>query len=405
MSLIVIPFFSPVSTKETQAFILSELESKEIRFISPEDFEKNGINFDPHQFFFLVGTGGTENAIVDFIDRHHVQSPITLLSYNLNNSFPAAMEIRTYLTNLGFKTKIQHGKLDEILQFLQKQNKYLKIKESLNNSRIGMVGTPSEWLIASQIDEERVKKQWGIDIIKIPIDFLVNLKKQKNEELGALGKTFLSQAERCDVSKQELIKAESAAIVLQKIVEQEKLTALSVECFTFVLETGITSCFALSYLNDHGIIAGCEGDLPSTFTMLLLNRISQKPIFMANVVDLDLKKNVVNFAHCTIPTKILANYSITTHFETNKSVAIRGKFFEGQTITVLKVGGKDLTEFWVAKGKIVRNLENEFACRTQIKVHLDKSVEYFLNESIANHHCIVPGDYVQEIEEFFRQLC
>ncbi|MHA1974723.1 MAG: fucose isomerase [Candidatus Hodarchaeales archaeon] len=405
MSLIVIPFFSPVSTKETQTFVLSELESAEILVISPEDFLKNKAPLESHQIFFLVGTGGTENAIADFIDKYNIQAPITLLSYNLNNSLPAAMEIRTYLAKLGSKVKIQHGKIKEMIHFLHKQENYLKIKESLKNLRLGMIGTPSEWLIASQVDEKLVKKQWGLDIIKIPMDNLIDLKNQEKLSLGILGKKFLSQAKSCNITTKELIRAESVISVLQEFIEKYKLSAFSVECFTFVLETGITSCLALSYFNDLGVVAGCEGDIPSAVSMFILNQVSNKPIFMANVVDLDLEQNTVIFAHCTVPTKVLSSYSITSHFETSKSVAIRGKFIEGQVVTIFKIGGRNLTDFWVARGTIVKNLENEFACRTQIEIHLEKSVDYFLKESIANHHCIVPGDYVQDIEEFFLEFC
>ncbi|MFX0117482.1 MAG: fucose isomerase, partial [Candidatus Hodarchaeota archaeon] len=96
-------------------------------------------------------------------------------------------------------------------------------------------------------------------------------------------------------------------------------------------------------------------------------------------------------------------FSLTTHFETDKSVAVKGRFKVPQKVTILKMGGEDLTQRWVAKGKIVENPSNQMACRTQIKILvLDKPVNYFLENSIANHHCVVLGDYVEEIQEFFR---
>ena len=48
---------------------------------------------------------------------------------------------------------------------------------------------------------------------------------------------------------------------IKRIVEEEKLSALTLSCFKLIEQTGTTGCLALSLLNDDGIIAGCEGDL------------------------------------------------------------------------------------------------------------------------------------------------
>ncbi|MGY5875380.1 MAG: fucose isomerase, partial [Candidatus Thorarchaeota archaeon] len=114
----------------------------------------------------------------------------------------------------------------------------------------------------------------------------------------------------------------------------------------------------------------------------------------------DEQKNTVVFAHCTTPTDILANYDITTHFETGQSVAVRGEFDE-QPVTVMKVFGEDLTDYWISGGIIVENNVDECGCRTQIRVRLDEPVKYFLDESLANHHVILMGNYSKILEDFF----
>jgi L-fucose isomerase-like protein len=80
-------------------------------------------------------------------------------------------------------------------------------------------------------------------------------------------------------------------------------------------------------------------------------------------------------------------------------VAIRGKV-SPQRVTVLKIFGSDLSEYWISGGSIIENPENENACRTQIRVKLDKSVDYFLESSLANHHILVLGDYVRVFHDF-----
>jgi L-fucose isomerase-like protein len=312
------------------------------------------------------------------------------------------MEARAFLTQQGYPTRIQHGSLEEILNYLTRHQKYVKVRKKLAAARIGLVGTPSEWLIASQVDENQVKRKWGTTFVHIPIMNLIQIINQRTRAIGKIGHQFIDRATSCDVSVDDVQTAELVVHTLIKMYKEYDLSAISVECFTFLLETNITSCFALSYLNDLGMVAGCEGDLPSTFTMVVLNYLSEKPVFMANVIDIDKDTNRVKLAHCTIPTSILSKYSIMTHFETKKGVAIRGFLPEDKTVTILKVGGENLSKWWVTKGIITKNLVNDAACRTQVEIQLDRPVDYFLQNSIANHHCLVLGDYVEEVTEFLR---
>ncbi|MFX1504651.1 MAG: fucose isomerase [Promethearchaeota archaeon] len=406
MQIIVIPFFSPVSNENTRSKLISDISSSGVSIVNTEEYlnafqSLESVEKLPHPNLFLfVGTGGTENAISEFISKLEGIRPIILLSYNLNNSLPAAMEARTFLTQQGYPTRIQHGSMDELLNYLTRHQKYVKVREKLAVARIGLVGTPSEWLIASQVDENQVKRKWGTNFVHIPITNLTQIKNQHPNALGKIGQQFMDRAINCDVSINDVSAAELAVHTLTELFKEYDLSAISVECFTFLLETNITSCFALSYLNDLGMVAGCEGDLPSTFTMLVMNYLSEKPVFMANVVDIDKETNRVKFAHCTIPTSILNKYSIMTHFETNKSVAIRGFLPEDKLVTILKIGGKDLSKWWATKGLITKNLVNDAACRTHIEIQIDRSVDYFFQDSIANHHCLVLGDYIEEVTEF-----
>ena len=121
---------------------------------------------------------------------------------------------------------------------------------------------------------------------------------------------------------------------------------------------------------------------------------------MANVIDVDMATNSVIFAHCTAPTSLLERYELTTHFESGKSLAIRGKFKQ-QDVTIAKVFGKDLSEFWVSRGVLTENLAKKQGCRTQIRVTLTEPVNYFLDGALANHHVIVLGDYCRKLQEFF----
>jgi L-fucose isomerase-like protein len=121
---------------------------------------------------------------------------------------------------------------------------------------------------------------------------------------------------------------------------------------------------------------------------------------MANVTSVDRDEQTVDLAHCTVPLDLVTSYDIMSHFETSKSVGIRGRIEEGP-VTLVKVHGLGLERYWVATGRITANLTDENACRTQIRVKLDGSVDYFLKASLANHHVVIPGDHKDRLKRFF----
>ncbi|MCQ5209129.1 fucose isomerase, partial [Bacteroides thetaiotaomicron] len=61
-----------------------------------------------------------------------------------------------------------------------------------------------------------------------------------------------------------------------------------------------TGCLALSLLIDDCIMAGCEGDLLSIFTLLAVKALTVKEGFMANPSTINTRSNELILAHCTI---------------------------------------------------------------------------------------------------------
>jgi L-fucose isomerase-like protein len=397
MPINIVPFFSSVSPQGLIDGIVKEIEQEGVNIIS------TGSKIAPDMpSYIFIGTGGTENDVSKYLEKTDLKQPIILLSYDERNSLPASMEIRTYLQKNGIDSKIIHGSLKELHSRISRWLKYLEIQNNLRGAKLGVIGKPSSWLIASHVDPQQVSRRWGLKIEEIAIEELTEkLPVEIGKEFQNNVSTFQSQASCQNITDDEVKRAGLVAQRLTEIIKKEKLAAVTVQCFSLLQETDISGCYSLSYLNDiEDFVAGCEGDIPATFTMFLAKLLSGSPSFMANVASVDQELNTAVFAHCTISTSITEGYEITTHFETGRSVGVRGKWPLTE-VTVLKVFGESLNEYWVAGGSVIDNLVNDNGCRTQIRVVMDEPVEYFLEESLANHHIIIPGDHVQEIVEFF----
>ena len=105
----------------------------------------------------------------------------------------------------------------------------------------------------------------------------------------------------------EVIRAMRLFYALRKVASEEKLDALTLSCFKLIEQTQTTGCLALALLNDEGIIAGCEGDLQSIFTQLIVKELTGKLSFMANPSSINKANNELILAHCTIVVCILVS--------------------------------------------------------------------------------------------------
>jgi len=68
------------------------------------------------------------------------------------------------------------------------------------------------------------------------------------------------------------------AVVLDRLVEENRLDAIAVRCWLEMQQQlGISPCVLLSYLNDHSLAAACEVDVGNAVSMYALNRASGEP--------------------------------------------------------------------------------------------------------------------------------
>lgn len=394
MDVNIIPFFSPISPEGTKEAVLGAFAKTRVKIIEPDDFTNNS-----NRNYIFIGTGGTENLVADFIHRVGFPSPVFILSYEFRNSHPSAMEIRSYLEKQGIASRIIHAPLEKLVSMVHEWCEFAELLSSLQGETIGLVGKPSSWLIASTVDPDAVKSKWGVSLKNLPLSPLIEAAQSPDRHKHI--ESFKKSSRGCSPSDEQLHKAGSVAEALKSMYQKEELAAITVQCFKLLMETNVSGCYALSHLNNEvDFVAGCEGDVPATFTLLLGRLLTGRPGFMSNVTQVDSDSNSAVFAHCTLPTSIAKSYEITTHFETGLSIGIRGTF-EEQDVTVFKVFGDDLEQFWVSDGRIIENLVNDTGCRTQIRVSLEENVDYFLERAYANHHIVIPGRHAERIRRFF----
>lgn len=349
---------------------------------------------------FFIATGGTEKYFVRNFE--FLPQPVILLTNGMQNSLSASLEISYWLQCKGLKSEILHGDIKTIVHRIQIHYNNFEAQKAIRGKRIGVIGTPCSWLIASSVDYLLTKRRWGIEFLNIPIENVTNRYDLISEdEVGEQAAIIAGKALACrEATPEDMIKAMRVYKAIKQICEKEKLVAITLNCYKLINLLGTTGCLALSLLNDEGILAGCEGDLQSIFTFLAINAVTGRTPFMANPIQINLKSNEMVFAHCSVSTKLTEQYILRSHFESNTGVSIQGILPAGD-VTIVKCGGECLDEYYVTSGRLLENTNYINVCRTQIRVKLDSPVDYFLRNPIGNHHMIILGNYEKQLDAFF----
>ena len=304
-------------------------------------------------------TGGTEASFVKLVDEGKISldKPVYIIASGYSNSLAASLESLTWLQ--------QHGGKGRVITDPQQINEAVNDDEDeLKLIRLGVIGEPSDWLIASHVDDATAASI-NVELVHVPI-----------EEVTSLGEVDggLEGAERIYQR-------------LKEIVARYDLYGLTLRCFDLLTTLKNTGCIALSHLNDENIPAACEGDIPLLFTMLYAKQEYGQIGFQVNPARIRPDGKIL-FAHCTIPLKMTTSHVLDTHFESGIGVGIHGELPLGK-YRLIKLSA-DLKTLLDEPVELIANQYEPNLCRTQVWIQTTPEIaNRMLTHPLANHHLLI----------------
>ena len=424
MSIAIYPLTSELHDPQAVAALTSEfLTSLHIPYeLKGADFSDYG----SHELDLIyVRTGGTEGIFKRLLPQLRTQSskPFYLLASDKSNSLAASLEILSFLRQQGLSGEILHGSSQYVSSRILMLNRVGEAAQRLHQCRLGVIGEPSDWLIASPKDVAKVRQVLGVELVDIPMSELLGTLATVPQMPVADIKSMLaisdsSDSVRCscatDSSSSLTALGDGASVAdslpdayriylaLKLLIQKYQLQGFTLRCFDLLDTVHNTGCWALAKLNSEGIVAGCEGDVPTMLTMMVVRAMCGTSCFQANPASINPETGEILFAHCTIPFDMVQHYELDTHFESGIGVGIRGFVQEGP-VTICKLSG-DLNRHFITEGQLIYNQAKPDLCRTQLMVRLDDPLQtsYFLTNPIGNHHVIVPGRHADVLKALMR---
>jgi L-fucose isomerase-like protein len=235
---------------------------------------------------------------------------------------------------------------------------------------------------------EAIQAAWGTKVQKLGADDINQAYSRTDAaEAERWAGQWIRQAKKVvEPTREEIIKSGRMLLAMHELMRQAKAPALTIDCLTLFYGGKLPAypCLGLFQFNNSGLVGACEGDLPSTLTMLLMTYFVGRPGYISDPV-IDTSKNQIIYAHCVAPSKVYGPqgpdnpYHIRNHSEDRKGAAVRSLMPLGHMTTTILFNA-DRKEVVLHQGKSVENVAEDKACRTKLAVEVKGDINKLLTE-------------------------
>ena len=104
------------------------------------------------------------------------------------------MEILSYLKKRGGAGQILHGDVVSVAARIRALRSAHRAVHALHGKKLGCIGAPSSWLIASDYDAAAVQRRLGLGFVQIPMEELLSEIAQNRYEDNEYTECFKSMA-------------------------------------------------------------------------------------------------------------------------------------------------------------------------------------------------------------------
>jgi len=397
-------------------------------FRKPEDVAKVLKETETDVFVVgLPGIGVTSGRFAAYVDS--LQTPVILI--------PPILQL--IMLEADVVARLQGKGVNALLA--NSESKVLDLIRTVSRPRILegkkalIFGKPfdSSSVPAPELDVDYIYRQTGVRLAYRPISDLLPLLETVDEDKAReeMQRWKRDAAKIVEPKDEAILKASRMYVLLRSIIEEENLSAISIDCLSFSFDANPIlplPCLAYTRLRDEGVAAPCEADVCMLLSSLFLQEISRKPSFFHNVSEVNIDKSYAVLRHCVAPTKLLGAdekplpFNLRDYHGFGRDIVPEVEFPVGREITM---GGfsKDLKSFLLWPGRIqpgimdtdtpsfanvpedapatMKNMRRFCSNRAEVKI---RDAERFLNSIAGIHQVMVAGSYTKTIYDSAQRM-
>ena len=292
-----------------------------------------------------------------------------------------------------------------------------RVVKGMKKVNIGAIGARTTAFKTVRCDEIALQsKRINVETFDLSMVFdrMDRVPAEKTERKKALYKTL---ADFGCYPPEKLENIARLGVAMDEIIAEYDLHAVAIRCWSeFQTRYGIAPCLVLGELNQRGIAASCEMDLPNAVMMHAVGLAADHPVML-----LDVNNNYGSEAdktilfHCgPLPASLMKGKGrIEEHLMFRKSfgegsgVGInKGECVSGEvTIGSLKTENGKLCSF-VTEGKLTEDpIQQEFFGVGKVfqKENADRMLNYMAENGYRHHVCVTRGKWASAVAEAFNR--
>lgn len=300
-------------------------------------------------------------------------------------------------------------------QDLRCQLRVIETKIALAHTKVLLFGSPPAWHLRwyGFPDLEALRRKLGVEFIPVELrELLERVGSVPPADAASVAEDWLKEAHATrGPSREDLRGAAATYLAMKEIMDKRGASAMAINCLeitqTRKFAGRITNpCMGMQVFRDQGLPAGCEMDIPGLLTMILLGHLSRRPAFLGNIVLADPAQNLIKLSHCILPTRMYGFDKDPLPFtlcDYHGRHGVTGftQVPSGETVTLARAR-RNLERVAAFSGELVSCQDTEF-CRNTLGVRLS-DVRRFVQEAEGNHHAMVFGNWLTELEWLCRAL-
>ncbi|MCV0397967.1 MAG: hypothetical protein K5872_21480 [Rhizobiaceae bacterium] len=279
--------------------------------------------------------------------------------------------------------------------------------EALAGSRIARIGRHPDGFDTCAYDVARLKGLAGVDVEELELSALFDLAGRVSTGEGTRlrheAEAVLDGLDKVD--QPQLRRSLALRSAIETIRSQGGFDALAIRCWpeTFT-EYGGAVCGPVSMMGEARVPCACEADVYGALTQLLLQKVADQPVFLADLVDLDVADDTGVVWHCgQAPVSMAAEGArpqATIH--TNRKMPLLFEFpLKPGRVTIFRISQARGETFAVIGGGEMLDRPMAFTGTSGV-LRFDSGARTVLDRVIGNalehHMAIVYGDHRNALE-------
>lgn len=236
-----------------------------------------------------------------FLPEPSFEGEIPLNSFTGFNLFASIIRLHLREHDIPFKWFFGTATDGRFRRRLEITVRALDALKRLSQTKIGLIGGAAPTFLNLDYDAPAIARRLGVQIEEHPMDEVFRrVDSFPERQVTDVVEAMTSRATEVRVTTEWMSRTGRVYLALRGLAEEGAYNALGVRCWPeFQSELGgIGPCAAVSWLNETGLPASCEGDVPGAISMLAAYHVSRAPVTITDLVALAEEEGLVQMWHC-----------------------------------------------------------------------------------------------------------